>query len=206
MLTFGYPLSTKPELLMRRTSGQAYVPNAGVRWRVSPRVAIAAAYNGGGTFDRTEDHCVVELSNATCTSQHATTAGATVERPDAYRASIAIVPVERLTVTAQAVRNNYSKQLSVVQEYGPPLADYTSGDATDLHVGAEYRLRNLPVSLRAGWWRDDARRFDDAYALPNSVDHRTIGAGIEFGAARFDVSYDDAPESRRAIAGVTWTR
>ncbi|HEX7807528.1 MAG TPA: hypothetical protein VF608_02345, partial [Thermoanaerobaculia bacterium] len=198
-------LEGRTDLFMRRTSGQAWVPNAGVRWRISPRVAVAAAYNGGGTFDRTEDRCAVERATATCTSEYEATARARAERPSAYRASITVMPVDRFTLSAQAVRVNYS-QSGVATSFGPSLVDYRFVDATDVHLGAEYRFTRVPVSLRAGLWRESAFSEGSAYEPIGAMDHHTIGAGIHFGGARLDVAYDDAQSARRTTVGITWTR
>jgi hypothetical protein len=202
------PNGTGMELVTRRISGQAYVPSAGLRWRVSPRVAVAAAYNGGGTFERADDMCRFDLVSATCTSGYASAPRSNVKSADAYRASISIAPVERLIVTAEAVRTNYTRMENEGEHYSLVLVDLPYRDATDLHAGAEYRLRNLPLSVRVGWWREEAKRDHDWIELEGSVDHRTVGVGLDVGAARLDLAYDDAEATalRRAMIGVTFTR
>lgn len=204
----GFPGAINQGLLMRRVSGEAWVPNAGMRWRVSPRVAIAAAYNGGGSFDRADNQCRASQSNDACVSEYLPVFRATVQTPDAWRASVAMAPLERLILTAEAVRRNYERSDHKVILYGPDPGFFPSRNATDLHAGAEYRLRGVPVSLRVGWWREEAKGASVVYDAENSRDHRTIGAGIDVGTARIDVAYDDAdaPSLRRAIVGVTWTR
>jgi hypothetical protein len=79
-----------------------------------------------------------------------------------------------------------------------------------LHAGAEVRLPRIPVSLRAGWWRDPSRiEGEDFFNPPNeTIDHVTFGAGIDVGGARVDLAYEDAdaPATRRAVVAVTLTR
>jgi hypothetical protein len=179
-----------------RTAGSKVVPNAGVRWRIHPRVALAAAYNGGGEHDRTEDVCSVSLFNARCSSELVRVGTGKAGGADALRASISVAPMERLTVTAEAVRRNYGKL----------GAGYR--DTTDLHAGAEVRLPRLPISLRAGWLRQPAKfeGFDFLELPSGSVEHRTYGVGLDVAGARIDVAYDDAdaPAFRRAVVGVTF--
>jgi hypothetical protein len=178
------------------TAGRKVVPNAGVRWRIHPRIALAAAYNGGAEYDRTEDVCSVGLFSGRCSSELVRIGTTKSGGANAYRASISVAPLERLTVTAEAVRRNSGKL----------GAGYR--DTTDLHAGAEVRLPRLPVSLRAGWVRQPAK-FDgiDFLELPSGpVEHRTYGAGLDVAGARIDVAYDDAdaPAFRRAVVGVTF--
>ncbi len=208
LVVIGFPGGIGRELEMRRVSGQAWVPNAGVRWRVSPRLAVAAAYNGGGSFDRADNRCRASESNGACVSHYLPVVRGTVKSADAWRASVAIVPMERLTITAEAVRRNYGRTEIAVTSLGPQPAVFPIQNATDLHAGAEYRLRALPVSLRAGWWREEPKRARGLYDPSEPGEHRTYGAGVDVGSARVDVAYDDvdAPSMSRAIVGVTWTR
>jgi len=206
LATFAIPLSIGMERLMRRTSGQDLVPNAGLRWRITPKVAVAAAYNGAGTFDRTDDLCVVDVRNGACTSAYQPVARITVKRPDQYRASVAVLPTSDLTLTAEAVRVNYTNLEDASEWFGYWYYDSRYQNATDLHAGAEYRLGNL--ALRAGWWREEAKRAADYVVGDRTLQHITVGAGFNLGAARIDLAYDDvdAPSLRRATVGVAWTR
>lgn len=200
--------TNRTDLLMRRISGNALVPNAGLRWRVSPRVALAAAYQGSGEFDSSDDTCIVDTSNATCTSAHVPVGRAQVRRADSYRASIAVTPVSGLALTAEGVRTNYTRSDEPEQSLGAQSAIFPYRNPTELHLGAEYRLPRIPVSLRAGWWREESKWQYAFFNSEGATDHRTIGAGIDVGPARIDVAYDDAntPSLRRAVVGVTWTR
>ncbi|HEX2834741.1 MAG TPA: hypothetical protein VHW00_17140 [Thermoanaerobaculia bacterium] len=201
------PNTNRSDLLMRRMSGTALVPNAGLRWRVSPRVALAAAYKGSGEFDYSDDTCIVDTSTATCTSAHVPVGRAQVRRADSYRASIAVRPVDGLALTAEGVRTNYTRSDEPEQALGVQSAIFPHRNPTELHLGAEYRLPRLPISLRAGWWREESKWEYSFFNIEGATDHRTIGAGIDVGPARIDVAYDDAntPSLRRAVVGVTWT-
>ncbi|HEX2061745.1 MAG TPA: hypothetical protein VHK90_13485, partial [Thermoanaerobaculia bacterium] len=191
--------------IVRRTSGREIVPNAGVRWKVSPRVALAAAYNGGGTFRRTNEACYA--SGDGCGSELALLNESEVRMPDAWRASVSVQPVKNLHLAAEAVRRNYSNLNQADTGLGEGSAGLPYEDLTELHAGAEYRLNR--VALRAGWWRDPARVNDSAYHdyyLGRDHDHITFGAGIDLGGSRLDIAFDDPEDEmlRRASIGVTF--
>lgn len=180
-----------------RTSGSEVVPNAGIRWRATPRITLAAAYNGAGTFRRTAHACMVrELVTTQCSTKHQLIATSEQPMADAVRASVSIAAGERVRLVGEAVRRNYGK-------LGAPFTD-----VTELHAGAEYRVNGLAV--RAGWWRDpshtDSSTFYPYHPLGESHEHLTFGAGIDVGPARIDVAYDNAPSPalRRATVGVTF--
>ena len=80
--------------LFRRVDSRAVVPNAGVRWRVTPRIALAAAYNGAGSFTRTTSACnmaqpVSRDTSLTCTSAAVPLASSSERLADAWRAGAA---------------------------------------------------------------------------------------------------------------------
>jgi hypothetical protein len=182
------------ELAVERSRGREIVANAGIRWQPSRRLALAAAYNAGGGFSSTTEACNLSyVFPPECASAYALTDRRTNQRPDAMRASVAFSPLEALTVTAEAVRRNYSSA-------GPAW-----NDVTELHAGAEMRVGAFAV--RAGWWRDP-RRTDVALPMMfDDQDHVTFGAGFDVaGGARVDVAVDhaDAPALRRVSAGITF--
>lgn len=202
------PAASQFDRFFHRVDGRALVPNAGVRWRVTSRIALAAAYNGAASFTRTTSLCnqaepVVYTVDLTCTSAVTQITSSTERLPDAWRASASFAATERLRLVAEGVRRRYSK-----------LADdpYTTlgraerapyNDVTELHAGAEYKLRS--VALRAGWWRDPSR-FDLVPNYGETVTHYTFGAGIGVGSARLDLAYDHAslPGQRRAVVGLAF--
>ena len=202
------PLSFGFERIVRRTSGRKLVPNAGLRWRVTPRVAIAAAYNGAAEHERVDDLCAFQITSRNCTTRFVRLGESSVGGADAWRASLAVAPVSNLVITGEVVRRNYSK-LSDDPAYLVTAFDpATYRDATELHAGAEYRLGRLPLSLRAGWWREPSK-IDGADLLgieSEDVAHRTYGLGIDVGAARVDLAYDDAdaPAMRRTLVGISY--
>jgi len=202
------PLSFGFERVVRRTSGRKIVPNAGVRWRVTPRIAVAAAYNGAAEHERVDDMCAFQLTSRDCTSRFVRLGESTVGGADAWRASLAVAPVNNLLLTGEVVRRNYSKLDGDPGYVVTVFDDPTYQDATELHAGAEYRLGRLPLSLRAGWWREPAKAdIADLLGLESEdLEHRTLGIGIDVGAARVDIAYDDAeaPAMRRAIVGISY--
>ncbi len=204
------PIGLGDDILFRRTSGRKVVPHAGLAFRVSPRVKLAAAYNGSATFDSVDEACrTVHTLQAICATELAVVARSRQKTADAYRASAIIRPVERLSLIAEAVRRNHG--VTGTNPYvasNVPVSDPRPDDVTELHAGAEYRFSR--VALRAGWWRDPTR-FGWLLAvrgtpLGEDVDHVTFGAGIDVGATRFDIAFDDAdaPGLRRASIGLTY--
>src|ERR1044071_546170 len=167
----------------------------GVRWRVSPRLAVAAAYNGAGSFTRTTRSCNVAEARSewlTWTSSLMLIGESRELLPNAVRAGAAFAVTDRLRLAAEAVRRNYSKLAndgySLYSGYGDRLA-YT--DVTELHAGVEYKLASLPVTLRAGWWRDPAHTNRAAiFPFDQTVRHTTFGAGIGSGATRLGLASD----------------
>lgn len=202
--------SVEPALMdrvVRRTSGSEIIPNIGVRWTASPKLTVAAAYNGAGTFKTTNDACY--SAGEACGSEFSRLGQSEMKMPDAIRASIAYKPLENVQLVAEAVRRNYSnlqtRDTSLVGDY-PVGLPYD--DIIELHAGAEYKISR--VALRAGWWRDPARVGADPYQdyyLGQDHEHVTFGAGIDLGGGRLDVAFDDPDDDilRRASIGVTFS-
>jgi hypothetical protein len=191
------------ERLTHRTTAHKVVPNAGVRWRVTPRVALAAAYNGAAARERNDDVCLGDYTQSNCISTTARLGTTHVNGADAYRASLTVVPIAGLVLVGEGVRRNYAKLGS------DPIFGLRYHDVTEVHAGAEYKLRRTPIAIRAGWWREPAKT--PVFGFPGSesgtLDHRTVGAGIDVGSsARVDLAYDhaDEPSQRRAVVGVAF--
>ncbi|HEX8408484.1 MAG TPA: hypothetical protein VF883_06450 [Thermoanaerobaculia bacterium] len=202
------PLSFGLERVVRRTSGRKIVPNAGVRWRVTPRIAVAAAYNGAAEHERVDDACAFQLTSRNCTTRFVRLGQSSVGGADAWRASLAVAPVNNLLLTGEVVRRNYSKLSDDPAYVVTTFEPVSYRDATELHAGAEYRLGRLPLTLRAGWWREPSK-IDGSDLLgieSEDVAHRTYGIGIDVGAARVDIAYDDAdaPAMRRTLVGISY--
>ena len=200
------------EQLFRRTSGRKVVPNAGLRWSVTPRVALSAAYQGAAEFDRTSDVCRINFDilerTSPCTSAVARLNASTEHRADALRGGLSVKVSDAMTVVGEAVRRNYGslaeERFSIIDV--PFTLPYR--DVTELRAGAEYRRKSF--ALRAGWWRDPSR-FDPELVLAGrideSVDHLTFGAGIAVAGGRLDVAVDHAGADypRTISAGFTWS-
>jgi len=198
------PGPVQGERVFRGVDGRDVVANAGVRWRVSPRLALAAAYNGAGSFTRTTSVCAIDIVHvSTCTSAVALLATTTERLPDAWRAGVSFAATDRLRLVAEEVRRHYGRLAAEpYSTFGLSFHDLYH-DVTELHAGAEYKLASL--ALRAGWWRDPSR-YDSPYNQFHVTEtHRTFGAGINVGSARLDVAYDHSSlaTQRRAVAGIT---
>ena len=196
------------ERVLRHISGRSIVPSAGITWRATPRVSLAASYNGSGSFDRTTSACgVANIDAPACNTVLQQLNESTVEMPDSYRAGGSFRATDRLTLAAEAVRRNYSSLSHEPYSLIGSVERLPFFDVTELHAGAELTIRN--VALRAGWWRDPARSEPLAERLASPIagetdqDHVTAGLGLLFGSARVDVSYDHAGDDgghRAAIA------
>ena len=191
-------------------AGREIVPHAGIRWRVTPRIALAASYKGAGTFRRTREACYSDGRPVSgCRSERVLEGESEQTMPDSYRASVAIQPLDRLHLVVEAVRRNHTNLIHTDTISGR-LITRDLRDATELHAGAEYRLGS--VALRGGWWRDPARQNDfgvnPEFDFIRRRDHVTFGAGVNVGAASVDVAFDDVddPALRRAAVGLRFGR
>ena len=198
------------ERLFRRIDDRALVPNVGVRYAVSPRVALAASYQRGAKFDRATSVCTLALAPydwQACTSPIAPLAHSALHTPSTYRASAGINVTDRLRAVGEAVHRGYS---SLAQDdysiLGVPYRfDYH--DVTELHAGLEYRVASLPLALRAGWWSDPARLEGTFLPVTRSLTHYTAGAAIDLrNGTSVDFAYDRSDDrmSRALVAGVTF--
>lgn len=178
------------------------VPNVGVRWRATPRLALAASYTGGGALAETVGACSApDRDSPVCTSAVEEFGSLTVPMPDTLRAGLSFAATNRLRVVAEGVRRGWGRQRIIDDSLG----GRAYADTNEIHAGAEYKLGS--IALRAGWWRDPGHlRKHYPLSMAQVVTHRTAGAGIDLGRARLDVAYDDAnlPNTRRAVAGLTF--
>ena len=200
-----FPFTFDQERIVLRTSGRKLAANGGIRWRITPRVAVAAAYNHAPSRERTEDVCRSNIvAFERCTSDFHRLRTVTIDGADALRASLSVIPIERLVLTGEVVRRD-SAALDDADTDGFFEGEYRN--ITELHAGAEYRLRG-ELSLRAGWWRQPSpiAGIDLFGPQGEDVDHLTFGFGVNLGSTRIDLAYDDAdaPALRRAVLGVTY--
>lgn len=193
-----------PERVFREVSDRDAVVNAGIRWRATPRVALALAYNGAGSFTRTTSACTVDVHDLSrCVTSKAAIGASEQRMPDAYRGSISFKHSERLMLVGELVRRNYSNLRNDAYSVIGTAETLPYRDVTELHAGAEYRVASLPIALRAGWWRDPARLRGFAGNIPaissdDDVEHTTFGAAWYAGDSRIDLSLDSAQDVRRA--------
>lgn len=190
------------DIVVFGVSSRDFVPNAGVRWVVTPRIALAAAYQGGGSFRYRVSSCQVDANPSVCSTPYLEVpildANSQISRTaSSYRASASFAVTDEFTLAAEAVRRNYSD------------VHVAYADADEYHAGAEYRLTENLI-LRAGWWRDPTR-FNTSFVSPlwpnaQAHDHVTFGTGVDLGGARVDFAYDhaDEPALRQASFGITF--
>jgi len=199
------PVDPATELLIRRIDDRAIIANVGVRWTATPRFALSAAYNGGGSYERTTSACnVTDPLWGSCASAADQIGASDVRMPDAFRAGLSIAATERLRLIGEAVRHNYSNL--AVDDYsifGEELTT-TYRDVTEVHAGAEYRWPSF--ALRAGYWTDPSRYVNRFVAGGQTVHHYTAGAGFNVSHARIDVAYEDADVDlqRRALVSIAF--
>ncbi len=183
------------------------MPNAGLRWRITPQLALTAAYNGAGSFTRTWRVCGTPgLTSPACNSSYAELEATTARMPDAYRAGISFAATERLHLVAESVRRKWSRLPDSGFSVFGERRDTWYEDTTELHAGAEYKLPATPVVLRAGWWRDPGHSNSWLDVIAQSVTHHTFGVGVNLRSARLDFAYDRASlrMQRRAVVGLTF--
>jgi len=195
--------AVRPQRILLRAESREVVPNLGVRWRVTPRLAMAASYTGAGTLATTAGVCSTpDLDSPVCTSSLEDLGPGAEPMPDTLRAGVSFAATDRLRLVAESVRRGWTTQ---------PMTDPATGqkafaDTIDVRAGAEYKLGS--IALRAGWWRDPGqlRQKVPYWTLAQVITHRTLGAGIDLGRTRLDVAYDDAnlPNYRRAAIGLTY--
>ena len=202
------PATGGPERLFREVSGREAVVNAGIRWRATPRVALAVAYNGAGSFTRTTSACQIAVDGFDpnrCGTRRAVLGASEQRMPDAVRGSISYKHSDRLLLVGELVRRNYGNLRDDAYTAIGTSETLPYHDVTELHAGAEYRLASLPIALRAGWWRDPARFAPvlsgsnvPVYGGDQDVEHTTFGAAWYAGDSRIDVALDSARDVQRA--------
>ena len=195
-VAFGIQDFTAPttERVFRRVSDRRLVPNAGIRWRATPSVAVALAYNGAASFPLTTSACVTDpWPLNVCTTLRGTIGASEVSMPDAYRASISVRPMQRLVVAGEVVQRNYSRlRTDTYTAFGVPFTQ-PYRDVTEVHAGAEYRFASMPFAIRGGWWRDPSH-----LEFQRDLDHMTFGGAWFTGNSRVDLAFDESDEVRRA--------
>ncbi|HEU5163154.1 MAG TPA: hypothetical protein VFV54_08425 [Thermoanaerobaculia bacterium] len=133
--------------------------------------------------------------------------------PDIAGAGASFRPVPLLTLSADLVWVEYSNLtdgfLSVIEfeslDKVESIEGYGVEDGIETHLGAEYFLPfQIPLALRAGWWRDPAHeiafrgpvrsKHDAAAAIlfpgGDDEDHFAVGFGLSWPQFQVDVAFD----------------
>lgn len=181
----------------------------GIKWEISPSFSFGAVYKQGASFET--DLLFQDLSSG---GSEITFANPAFNVPDIYGAGIAFRPIPTLTISADVVNVGYS---ALSDDFYSVLdgidgdAEYEVDDVTEYHVGAEYFFATqIPVAIRAGWWRDPAHSLTFVGDLdrPNAVgarilypgtedqDHYSVGVGLAWPRFQIDAAYDTADTVR----------
>lgn len=198
-------------ILGQRTSGGRFTFNAGTQIDVTSRLHLGGSYRSGAEYDT--DRWIAPGNSGINAETYRT--------PSSYAAGLAFDVTPRLTVTADAVRVNYSdmtREISAEFQSAPMgWTSHSMPDVTELRAGAEYRLATrVPVALRAGWWSDPAHRLRATghgvhyAALSNllllDADENHVTAGIGVGdRVRVDAAIDRSERTTRASVALATT-
>ncbi len=191
--------------------------SAGLKWEVTDRFNVGAAYKQGASFDA-PFNTVSQLSGGQPVRvEHS----ADFNVPDIFGAGIALRPLANQSwwILADVNRVTYGDLAdNVVGTDGVPRQDFKIDDGTEIRVGTEYTFRlAVPLSIRAGYWKDPAHRLQ--YTGPTNTisgaafgflfpreaddeDHLTFGVGAVFSNFQIDIGYDDGGDSG-SIASVS---
>jgi long-chain fatty acid transport protein len=192
----------------------------GIHWAISKKVSIGAVYKDGAAFP-------APVSAASASSDMSVVGVTQFHVPASYGIGTSYRPISNLTISADAVRVEYSHLtdnfLSVI-EFGTGdgtgierLAGYRAVDGTELHAGLEYFvLGNVPFAIRSGWWRDPAHsiRYDAPLLTKHDVaakilfprgddeDHYSVGVGLAWPKFQIDAAYDHSRSLKTASMSV----
>jgi hypothetical protein len=178
--------------------------SAGLTWNITHAARIGAAYSSGGSFSGTRTFPAP--TNAQSLE---------LRTPSSIGAGIAIDALPSLTLSADAVRVDYSEMMHDRRNVFPQASSIGYPDVTELHAGAEYRFGK--VAVRGGWWRDPAHALSVQNGITppppfhyitaivdQSENHLTAGLGFG-GKTRFDAAIDRSPRSTQISLGVSST-
>ncbi len=155
--------------------------NAGFLWDINEHISFGGVFRSGASFDLI-----------------ATTGDAVIDAafnvPDSYGVGLAIRPLDRLTLTLDYVRVEYSDMVSDFTDlFGTTDIDqYKLDDGNEFHFGVEYVFLpgGQPLAIRVGTWRDPDHSIryegidvaDRALFRGGSDDtHYSMGLGRSFG-------------------------
>lgn len=132
--------------------------NAGVLWKIHPKIAIGAAYRKGPIFTVMESH-LTRGEEGTAGMALPELSEFTLRVPDSFGAGIVLRATEFLTFSVDVVHILYEDLLEdfdIVESGMATKDNYTIENATEIHVGAEYvlPLGKRFLALRTGIYHE----------------------------------------------------
>jgi hypothetical protein len=193
-----------------RANGSRVTWSAGGQWQISPTVRAGASYRSGAKFAATRTFSDPQIVYPV----------RSFNTPSSYGAGLAFDVAPNVTIAIDAVRVRYNKMLAGVNPFTTTADDlflYVMPDVTELHAGGEVRIpTRIPVSLRAGWWRDPAHRIRIQADAPawllsyntllrdEDEDHVTAGIGVG-DRIRLDAAIDKSEHTTRGSLTIAST-
>ena len=140
----------------------AVAVNAGLLWKIGPRVSVGAVYRQGPHFKTTasdQEDLTQALPPPPCASSSVNCSFLTTFHvPDVYGAGVSARPTKELTLSFDYDRVRYSQFGSGTVDIFRQGSTYASRDGNEYHLGAQYLLQlgNSVLAIRAGSWREPA--------------------------------------------------
>ncbi len=186
----------------------------GVKWDFSERWSAGAVYKKGPSFPAPVYAGLAEDGDEGLHRM----GSPRFHVPDVAGAGVSFRPAPLLTLSADVVWVEYSNLtddfVSVIEFKSPQdvesIQGYGVDDGIEPHLGAEYFFPfEVPLALRAGWWRDPAheiafgapvRSAHDAAATilfpgGDDEDHWALGLGLSWSQFQIDVAFDRSPSN-----------
>ena len=129
--------------------------NAGLLWRMGKAVSVGLVYKQGAEFDLS--YVVTQTGSGPLD----VTGDPRFNLPDSYGIGFAFRPSTNFTITLDVNEIEYSDLATDIAVVANAPGVFEADDATEVHLGFEYRFANLryPVFLRAGAWDDPAHNI-----------------------------------------------
>lgn len=177
----------------------------GLLWRPSAKWSLGAVARPGADFDFRAEFTAGPASPQPGAVDPTLGGNGTFHVPDVYALGAAWRPAEPWLIAFDWTRVRYSELednlVNLLQAARGDLAGFQVDDADELHLGIEYQALSLhlPLSIRAGAWRDPDHKLrftghDAALRArfrPGSDDvHLAAGLGIVIGRFQLDAAYD----------------
>jgi long-chain fatty acid transport protein len=230
-------------------SESAITGTVGVLWKLRHEVTLGATYRRGRTYQLTEslearyiDTALVpgQISSRVFFDQtgtpltednHSARLPMTIRVPDEYGIGVSWRPTEKWTVAADidlirysGLLEGFNTRLNLLTIYRETKDDdaFTVDDATNVHLGIEYRfskrlLHGRQLSVRAGWHQDEDHRIrsnfapggtnvasNDSFPRGTSESHVSAGAGLAIkNRLRLDLGGDFSGAGRVVVTSMT---